>query len=170
MDILKIANEWVRAEIFSSKFFIYFAFVFLIASLLFWQLGKTEIARAYIIPTLVAGVLLMIIGIGLVYNNMQRKASFEKDYRANPVEFVEAELKRADGTLKEYKTIVFTAIPIIIAVCALMLLIFSGPGWRASMITTLAFLVVLLLVDGTAQGRIAAYNEDLEVAIKELRK
>ncbi|BAO77703.1 hypothetical protein [Winogradskyella sp. PG-2] len=69
MDILKLATEWTKAEVFSTRFFILFAILFLIASIGFWQLGKTETARAYIIPTLIAGLLLMTIGLGLFYTN-----------------------------------------------------------------------------------------------------
>jgi len=33
MEILKIAIEWTKAEVFSKRFFIFFAIVFLIASI-----------------------------------------------------------------------------------------------------------------------------------------
>ena len=72
MELLKLATEWAKAEVFSTRFFILFAIVFLIASVTFWQLGKTDLAKAYIIPTLVAGILLLIIGSGLNYTNIQR--------------------------------------------------------------------------------------------------
>ena len=53
MDTLKAATDWARAELFSTPFFILFGIVFMVASLGFWQLGKTDMAKAYIIPTLV---------------------------------------------------------------------------------------------------------------------
>ena len=70
MDILKTATDWAKAEIFSSSFFIVFGALFVAVSIGFWQLGKTDLAKAYVIPTLVAGVLLMIIGLGLFFNNL----------------------------------------------------------------------------------------------------
>lgn len=169
MDLLKLATDWAKAEVFSTRFFIIFAILFLIASVGFWQLGKTEIAKAYIIPTLVAGSLLLIIGLGLFYTNKSRIKQFETAYNNNPVTFVEGELERAESTLKEYKNIVFTAIPIIIASCALLLIFLNTPIWRASMITTIAMLVVILLVDGTAHGRIDVYNKQLLMVKKELK-
>ncbi|WP_372937212.1 hypothetical protein [Seonamhaeicola sp.] len=169
MDILKIATDWAKAEVFSTRFFIIFAILFLIASVGFWQLGKTEIAKAYMIPTLVTGALLLIIGLGLFYTNKSRIKQFEEAYNNNAITFVEAELERAESTLKEYKNIVFTAIPIIIATCALLIIFLKTPIWRASMITTIAMLVVILLIDGTAHARIDAYNKQLLVAIKELK-
>ncbi len=170
MDILKTSTDWAKSELFSTPFFILFGILFMAASVGFWQLGKTEMAKAYIIPTLVAGVLLLIIGLGLFFTNKARVTQFEKDYTADASAFVDSELKRAEATLKEYKTVVFTAIPIIIVVCALLLYFLPSPNWRASMITTIAMLVVILLIDGLAHARIQDYNEQLLLAKKEIEK
>ncbi|MTB50311.1 hypothetical protein [Lewinella sp. W8] len=164
MDILKAATDWAKAELVSTPFFVLAGLLFLGASIGFWQLGKTELARAYIIPTLVAGVLLVIIGTGLYFTNRARLADFPVAYERDAPAFVAAESERAAATLKEYSTIVFTAIPLIIASCALALMFLSGPNWRAALITTIAMLTVILLIDGTAYARIAAYYEQLKVA------
>lgn len=168
MDILKSATDWAKAEVFSTQFFILFGVVFLLAGIGFWQLGKTDIARAYIIPTLVAGALHLIIGFGLFFTNKARVSQFETAYNEDASTFVKSELARAESTLKEYQTIVFKAIPIIIAVCALIIVFIDKPVWRASMITTIAMLVVILLIDGTAHGRIDAYNQQLILVEKEM--
>lgn len=170
MDILKAATDWAKAELFSTPFFMLFGILFLMASLGFWQIGKTDIAKAYIIPTLVAGVLLLIIGLGLFFTNKSRITQFEKAYNTDATSFVASELERAESTLKEYNTIVFKAIPIIIIACALVILFVSTPIWRASMVTTIAMLVVILLVDGTAYARIDGYNKQLLIAEKEMKK
>ncbi|MGB0390488.1 MAG: hypothetical protein ACPGD5_02890 [Salibacteraceae bacterium] len=162
MDILKAATDWAKDELFSTPFFILFGVVFVMASIAFWQLGKTEMARAYIIPTLVAGILLMTIGIGLYYTNVQRVKQFEIDFNEDSSSFVKSEIARAESTLKEYQNIVFTGIPIIIIACALAILFFNSPIWRASLITGIAMLVVILLVDGTAHSRIEAYYKKLQ--------
>ncbi len=164
MEILKTATDWARGEAFSSAFFIAFALLFLLASVGFWQLGKSDIARAYIIPALVAGVLLMVIGVGLVYANQTRIAEWPAAYNDDAAAFIAAELARVDGVLNEYKTIVFTAIPIIIAACAALIYFLDAPVWRSSLITTIAMLTAILLIDGMAQARIAAYKEQLLAA------
>lgn len=169
MEILKLATEWAKAEVFSTRFFIIFAILFLAASVGFWQLGKTEIAKAYIIPSLVAGVLLMTIGLGLFYTNKSRIKEFEAAYHKDAAAFVESEMTRIESTLEEYKTIVFKAIPIIIAICALVIIFVQTPTWRASMITTIAMMAVILLVDGTAKGRIEVYKKQLEVLNKKAK-
>lgn len=163
MEILKLATEWAKAEVFSTRFFILFAILFLGASLGFWQLGKTEIARAYIVPTLVAGILLMTIGLGLFYTNKSRITQFEKAYNHDSTAFVESEFIRIDKALNEYKTIVFKAIPIIIIVSALLIVFVDRPVWRACAITAIAMLVVILLIDGTAKDRIENYGKQLEI-------
>ena len=169
MEILKAATDWAKAELVSTPFFILFGVVFLAASLGFWQFGKTDLARAYIIPTLVAGVLLTIIGLGLFFTNKSRITQFETAYHSDASVFLTSELERAEATLKEYKTIVFTAIPLIILVCGLVVLFVNTPIWRASMIATIAMLAVILLIDGLAHARIDDYNKQLLKAKQELK-
>lgn len=161
MDILKTAQDWAKAEVFSSSFFIVFGVVFVALSIGFWQLGKTDLAKAYIIPTAVAGVLLLTIGTGLVYANLTRISSFSEDYNKDAPAFVQSEIERVDGTLKEYKTVVFTAIPLIIIVFALILFFVNTPTWRAISITTIAMLMIILFIDGTAHARIEDYKNQL---------
>ncbi|WP_271767967.1 hypothetical protein [Aquimarina algiphila] len=163
MDILKTAIDWAKAELFSTPFFILFGLAFMAASLGFWQLGKTEMAKAYIIPSLVAGILLLTIGLGLFFTNKSRVTQFETAYNKDASAFIESEITRAEATLKEYNTIVFKVIPIIIIVAALLIIFINTPTWRAISITTIAMLIVILLVDGTAYGRIDNYHKELKL-------
>lgn len=109
----------------------------------------------------------MTIGLGLFYTNKSRIKTFETAYKKNTTAFVEDEIARAESTLKGYKNVVFTGIPIIITICALVIVFLDKPLWRASMITTIAMLVVILLIDGTAHGRIEAYYKQLELISKQ---
>jgi hypothetical protein len=90
----KIGNRVGKSGSIFNPFFILFALLFLIASVGFWQLGKTDLARAYIIPTLVAGLLLMIIGVGLVYTNTNRVTEFETAYHQDATAFIASEFDR----------------------------------------------------------------------------
>lgn len=161
MEILKTATDWAKSEIFSSSFFIVFGILFLALSIGFWQMGKTDLAKAYIIPAAVAGVLLLTIGIGLVYANLTRISSFSADFNKDASAFVQSEVERVDATLKEYKTIVFTAIPLIIIAFALILFFVNTPTWRAISITTIAMLMIILFIDGTAHARMEVYKNQL---------
>lgn len=162
MEILKTATDWAKAEIFSTSFFILFAIAFLAASIAFWQLGKTHLAKAYVIPLAVCGSLLLIIGVGLVYANVTRVSTFAADHEEDAAAFLQSELDRVDATLKEYQTIVFKAIPFIIIAAALLMVFVDKPVWRASAITTIAMLIVILLIDGTAHARIESYKTQLD--------
>jgi hypothetical protein len=167
MDILKTATDWAKSEIFSSSFFIVFGLVFVTVSIGFWQLGKTDLAKAYIMPTAIAGLLLLTIGIGLVYTNISRVSSFAEDFKKDTQAFVQSEIERVHGTLKEYKTVVFTAVPLIIIAFALILFFVNTPTWRAISITTIAMLMIILFIDGTAHARIEAHKEQLTLAEKQ---
>ncbi|MFL1897467.1 hypothetical protein ACJRPK_17330 [Aquimarina sp. 2-A2] len=160
MELLKLATEWAKAEVFSTRFFILFAILFLIASIGFWQMGKTDLAKAYIIPTLIAGLLLMTIGLGLFYTKKSRITQFENAFNDDASAFFQSEIKRSESTLKEY-TIVFKVIPILIIIAASLILFNNTPTWIAISITTIAMLIVILLVDGTAHSRIVNYHNDL---------
>ena len=169
MDILKAATDWAKAELFSTPFFILFGVLFVMASIGFWQLGKTEMAKAYIIPTLVAGVLLMIIGVGLFFTNKSRITSFAAAYNSDASAFVKSEITRTEKSMGEYQTIVFKIIPLIIMVAALLIIFIDKPIWRAVSITTIAMMVVILWVDCNANARVEAYKKQLELVEKQER-
>ncbi|MCB0632790.1 MAG: hypothetical protein R2824_26815 [Saprospiraceae bacterium] len=166
MEILKLATEWARSEVFSARFFIFFAILFLTASIGFWQLGKTEMAKAYIIPTLVAGLLILAVGVGIFFANKSRITSFSEAYNESPTEFVRSEITRTEKSMGEYRTIVFKVIPFIIVAAALLLVFVDKPMWRATAITTIAMMAVILLVDSNANARIIEYRNQLELVDK----
>lgn len=166
MDILKTAIEWTKDEIFSSVAFILIGSLFVAVSIGFWQLGKTEVARAFIIPNLVAGILVLALGIGLLYTNNARLAKIESEYNSDAAAFVKAEITRTEKTIGEYKTFVFRAFPVIIILASLLIMLVDTPIWRAIGITTIAMIAFVTIVDSNADARIKAYHENLVTAIK----
>ena len=109
---------------------------------------------------LVAGLLLMTIGLGLFYTNKTRINQFKQDFNTNATSLYESEIKRTESTLKEYK-VVFKVIPILIILAASVFIFFNSPLIRAISITTVLMLIVILLIDGTAHARIEFYNKNL---------
>ena len=103
----------------------------------------------------------MIVGLGLFYTNKSRIRQFNEEYNTNSISFYESELKRTESTLKEYK-VVFRVIPILIIVAALLILFLNSTTIRAISITTIAMLIIVLLIDGTAHSRIESYNKSLK--------
>ena len=166
MDPLKLATTWAKDEIFSSQFFIFFGVMFMVAAIGFWQFGKTDTAKAFVIPMLIAGVLILTVGIGLFSSNRSRIGQLAKAYDNDVSAFVESEIARADKAMGEYKTIVFKVIPIIVVVAALLIVFIDKPIWRASSTTTIAMMTVILLVDNNANARIEAYKRQLVLAVE----
>ena len=162
MDIIKFATDWAKAEVFSARFFIFFALLLLAGSAGFWQLGKTEIARSFVVPALVTGILLLAVGVGIFYANKSRIASFQEAYEKDAAAFVQSEIQRTDKSLGEYRTIVFKVIPMIIVVAALLIVFFQNPTVRAASILTIGMMVVILLVDSNANARLQEYRAELE--------
>ncbi|MBW1295014.1 hypothetical protein [Aquimarina litoralis] len=169
MEILKASINWAKAEVFSSAFFILFGVLFLIATIGFWQLGKSEFAKAFMVPTLVAGILLLIIGCGLVYSNTSRISSFPIAYESDALGFVQSEITRTEKTMKEYQLIVFKIIPLMIIIAAMLIIFIDRPSWRIGSMVAIALLAIILLIDSNANARIEAYNKELVSAQKELK-
>ncbi|MDV7141485.1 hypothetical protein R3X27_02200 [Tropicimonas sp. TH_r6] len=161
MEILKTSIDWTKAEMLSSAFFVLFGAMFISGSLGFWQLGKTDVARAYVIPALIAGLLLLILGVGLFIQSKERVTGFETAYNSDASAFVASEIERADQGLGQYRIAVFRVMPQIIAVCAMLLLFLEAPVLRASLIVTIAMMSVLLLIDTNASARLEIYQEKL---------
>ncbi|TKG89824.1 hypothetical protein EYV94_24710 [Puteibacter caeruleilacunae] len=161
MDILKTATDWAKAEVFSSTFFILFGLLFVTASIGFWQLGKTDLAKAFIVPSLIAGAFLLSAGLGLFITNKSRVTEFTTAYNADAPTFVQSEINRADKVLNEYKTIAFKIFPMIVIVAALLLIFINTPTWRAISITTIATMVIIFFVDSNANERHKNYREQL---------
>ncbi|MDW3194984.1 MAG: hypothetical protein R8G66_21610 [Cytophagales bacterium] len=168
MEILKAATEWAKDEVFSARFFILFGIIFTVVAIGFWQLGKTEMAKAFIVPPVVAGALLLTIGIGLVYSNQTRLASFESDYNTDASAFVKSEIIRMEKAMGEYQSIVFKVIPFIIVAAALLIVFLNTPLWRAIGITTIFMMVAILLIDINANARAEVYHEKLMMAEQEV--
>ena len=162
METLKTATDWAKSEVFSSTFFILFGLLFIMGTIGFWQLGKTEVARAFVYPAMVCGILLLAVGFGIFFANKSRITSFETAYHNDPAAFVKSEIVRTEKSMGEYKTIVFKVIPFIITAASLLIVFVEKPIWRAVAITTIAMMVVILVVDSNANARIKAYHSHLE--------
>ena len=161
IDLLKTALDWTKAEMFSSSFFALCGLIFIAASYGFWQFGKTDTAKAYIIPLLVVGGLLIILGIGLVISNQIRLSQFPTAFSEDAAAFLTSELERAGKTMNGYNNAIYRFVPLIIIICTVALIFLKAPIWQASMVAVIAMMAVILLVDSNALARIEAYQAQL---------
>ena len=109
----------------------------------------------------------MTIGIGLFFPSQTRVASLSTAYNSNALDFITSEISRTDKILNDYRIAVFRIIPLIIAVCAVLIPNFESPVWRASLITTWAMMAVILMIDTNANSRLEVYMAKLEEAEKQ---
>jgi ABC-2 type transport system permease protein len=162
MDILKLSIDWAKAEVFSAKISLLLALLFFIAGLGFWQLGKTTMAKAYVWPLLVAGVLMVAVSAGLYFANKPRIAQFETSYNTDAKAFVQAETARTAKSQHDL-ALVFKLLPLIIVAAALLIVFVNEPLWRAIGITTIALMTILMFVDSNTNARNTVYHQHLLV-------
>jgi len=170
MEIIKAAEDWAKAEMVSSIFFMLFGLAYLYASISFWKLGTTQLSKALIIPLLIAGGLLLSAGISFYLSSKSKLADFEKEYNENTSAIVKSEIKRTKSTIKTYQNVALKVFPAIIVVAALVYIFISIPMVRAICIGLIAFLSILILLDSQALKRMKTYHHQLELAEGELHK
>lgn len=162
MDILKLSTDWAKEEVLSSKISFLLSLLFFIAAIGFWQLGKTAMAKAFVFPLLIAGVLVVAVAAGLYFANNPRIKQFETAYHADARAFVHTEIQRTAKSQHEL-ALVFKLLPLIIVIAALLIVFVNTPLWRAIGITTIALMTILMLMDSNTDARNTAYHQQLLV-------
>lgn len=160
MDLLKLSTEWARAELFSAKIVWLFSLITLISAVGFSVWGKTAMAKAFVIPLAIAGVLFIVIGIGLYAANKPRIAQFEQEQRTDRAAFITKEIARTTKSNQDF-VLVFKVLPGLAVLAAAALLIAHAPVWRAAALVTLLVVVFLMLVDSNTAARNEAYRQEL---------
>ena len=160
MDILKASIDWAKAEIFSAKISLLLSLPFFFAALGFWQLGKTAMAKAFVWPMLVAGVLILTVSAGLYLANKPRVTQFETAYNTDAKAFVQTETERTAKSQNDL-ALVFKVLPLIVIAAALLIMFVNSPLWRAIGITAISLMTVFMFVDSNTGARNAAYHQQL---------
>ena len=93
-----------------------------------------------------------------------RLAAFPGAFGADAAAFVATEVARAEQTITSYQNVVFKAIPVIIMICAALVLFLKSPVWQASVIVVVAMMAVIMLVDTNASVRLENYRDQLLLA------
>ncbi|MFI3265765.1 MAG: hypothetical protein R3Y15_01270, partial [Rikenellaceae bacterium] len=90
--------------------------------------------------------------------------AFPMAYSENCTEFIETEIERTESTITSTENTIFKWIPILIIAAALLIIFVDKPMWRAACVTTIAFLITLLVVDSNSHARIVEYDKALNEA------
>jgi ABC-2 type transport system permease protein len=160
VDVLKFSTDWAKAEVLSAKIVLLLSVLAFFAAIGFWQLGKTIMAKAFIWPTLIAGMLLIAVAAGLYFANRPRITQFQTAYSTDAKTFVEMEIARTAKSQHDL-ALVFKVLPFIIIAAALLIIFTSTPLWRAIGITAIALIVILMFIDSNTDARNTAYHQHL---------
>jgi len=160
MDILKMSTDWAKAEVFSAKIVLLLSLLFFFAAFGFWQLGKTDMAKAFVWPMLVSGILLVVVSAGLYFANKPRITQFETAYNTDAKAFVQTEIERTAKSQNDL-ALVFKMLPLIIVAAALIIIFVKTPLWQAVGITTIALMTILMLIDSNTNARNTEYHQRL---------
>ena len=160
MEIIKLSTDWAKAEVFSAKMVGLLSFVVFLAALGFWQLGKTPMARSFVWPLLVAGLLLVAVSAGLYFANQPRIARFEAACKNDAASFIRNEIARTEKSKRDL-AFVFKVLPAIIVAAALLIMFSQTPVWRAIGVVTILLVALLMLIDSNTDARNTAYHQKL---------
>lgn len=164
MDIVSSAKNWAKAEIKSSFFFMLFGIGYLFIAIFVKQMENSPLAISLFIPLMIAGGLLLLAGISFYFSYKSKLINFEKNYKANPLTFLLAEIESTAKTIKTYQNVALKVFPVIILIATLIALFISLPIVRAICIGVIAFLGVLVILDSQALKRMKTYHQHLRVA------
>lgn len=160
MDVIKLSTDWAKAEILSARLMLLFSLLVFLLAVGFWQVGKTGMAKAFIIPLFVMGILIFSVGVGLYLANKPRVKQFPIDCLKNREAFINMELARTAKSQQDF-SLVFKVLPAIIIVAALLIIFIPANTWRASSVGIILLMGFLMLVDAQTEARNSAYHQAL---------
>ncbi len=161
MELIKYTTEWAKGEIFEGICIAVLGVLTLLCTLLIWKYGTTINAKALVIPSLVIGLLFIVMGGSMVYSNNQRIAEFEKAYQANSSEFIQVEKKRVEDFQFMYPTsLAISAVCFLITMLAFSLS--KNPTFHAIAIALSLFGFALIVIDYFSKERGQIYYEHIQ--------
>ena len=162
MDILKIATDWAKIELISNAVFVLASIIFLSVSFALQTYARESHFSTYSLPFLIAAILLLILGAGLFFSTWQHSINLE--FQQDKALFIQAELTRAEKTISQYKLAVYMIFPALGLISFCILLVFQNDQVRASAVTSVIVLLILIIVDTAAKERLVKYTKDLAIS------
>jgi len=81
MDILKIATDWAKIELISNAVFVLASIIFLSVSFALQIYARASHFSTYALPFLIAAILLLILGAGLLFSTWQHSTNLEFQFQ-----------------------------------------------------------------------------------------
>ena len=96
--------QWAKGDVFEGICIGIAGFLVVILASLLWKYGSTENARVLVVPTLILGILFVLMGGFMLYSNSHRQLGFQQSYEANANQFLLDEKKRVEAFQVLYPT------------------------------------------------------------------
>ncbi len=163
MNLLDYTSAWVKGEVFQGKIMLLIGVVVLVAAIAIFR-SDNSILRGTLIPMIL--MLLIFFGYGgfQTFSRPGHINKVEELHAENPSEAIKQELTKAQSDDKTYQTLKVVWV-ILIAVSALLYLVFSTPYLKGLSIGLVGLFLANLLLDSTLHFRLQQYLKGLELLI-----
>lgn len=159
MDFYEHTNNWFKGELFEGSIILISGITILVLSFLTWKIGTTPNAKSFAIVLLVVGLVFSGISFGFQANK-KRMVTSDKQYKENPVTFVQQEKQRVEGFQWMYKiSAVVSGI-----FFALTFIAFMYSENRIILSIALGLMIIgssLILIDYFSKERAAIYYQEI---------
>jgi hypothetical protein len=162
MEFIQSTINWCKGEIFEGQMFALFGILVLIIAGLYWRYGHTPFSKAMVIPFLVVGLLCIVGGISLVYNNYQRIDNFQEQFNIDRDNFIKSEALRVEGFMKWYPYTLFTMAGLILLGLILFLFL-SSAHWKAIGLGFVLLSFSIIYLDHFSEERAKIYYNEIMI-------
>lgn len=160
MNLIKHTLQWCKGEIFEGKMIFLFGILLLLITLSFWKFGFTINAKALVIPVLLLSILHIGTGVVMVYSNSTKQEKFVAQYKENPENFKQKEIKRTNGFVKYYPLTRYFSIGLILIGFLLFLLLYN-PVWKSIGLCVMVVGFSVIVIDYFSEERAFTYQNAL---------
>lgn len=160
-------QNWINGEILEGVLVAIFGGVTITLGFLFWQLGKSPVAKSLLIPMMVCGLIYTGIGLSLYFSNKNLAEQYHKEYIENSQQFVVKEKERVENF--QYMYTISKVVAMITFIATIFIFwITKSSTWQAVGLSLSYFGLAGLVVDFFSQHRSFEYYDAIRKALESL--
>jgi len=160
MTIIEHSISWAKGEQFEGMCIAIGGIITMVVTFLLWKYGTTPNAKSLIVPSLVLGVIFILMGITMINSNGKRPAEYQQAYESDSAQFLLDEKKRVEDFQFLYPTSLGIS-----AVCFLITLIAfiwsKNPTFHAISIALSVMGLALIIIDYFSKERATIYYQHI---------
>ncbi|TDQ25753.1 hypothetical protein [Tenacibaculum caenipelagi] len=158
--MIKQTLNWYEGEIFEAKFILAFGIAIVIIAFLFRYFGNTPYAKALLIPLLVAGLIISLIGSLMLMSNQRKMETVEQNFMNDNEQFAKSEKQRVEDF--QYLYPLSLGISVVCFFLTFIFLAFTKNMYlHASAIAIALFGLTFIIIDYFSKERANIYYEQI---------